>query len=57
MSGFAGLLLIGLTNSCLIRYRFVIIWAFVIAIIEILYWDVKNKNDEKIELKPAIEKP
>jgi hypothetical protein len=40
MSGFAGLLLIGMTNSCLVRYRFIIIWALIIATIEVLYYKV-----------------
>ena len=41
MSGFAGLLLIGLTNASLVIYRFIIIWALVIATIETLYWKVR----------------
>jgi len=37
MSGFGGLLIIALTNTCVARYRFIIIWSLIIAIIEIMY--------------------
>ena len=57
MSGFAGLLLIGLTNTCLVRYRFIIIWAFMIATVEKLYWEVryqKNKDLNSIQFDTNI---
>ena len=37
LSGFAGLIFIALTNSCLAFYRFNIIWALSFASIEIYY--------------------
>jgi hypothetical protein len=40
MSGYAGLLVIGLTNTCLVRYRFIVIWAFMLATIEMLHSEV-----------------
>ena len=40
LSGFAGLMLIALTNSCLVLYRFIIIWAILIASLEYYYRNI-----------------
>ena len=49
MAGVAGLLVVGLSNTCLLLYRFIIIWALAIATIELLYRqekrDVLNLNN------------
>lgn len=37
VAAFLGLALIGLTNSCLIQYRFIIFWAFAFALIDRMY--------------------
>ena len=42
LSGFGGLLVIALTNACIVRYRFIIIWALVFATIQVLYNRLKN---------------
>lgn len=44
MSAFAGLLVIGLTNTCLVRYRFIVIWAFILATIEILFRETERRR-------------
>ena len=36
-SGFIGLMFIGLTNTCLVHYRFIILWALAFAYIETMY--------------------
>ena len=42
LSGFGGLLVIALTNACIVRYRFIVIWALVFATIQVLYNRLKN---------------
>lgn len=44
LSGFGGVLLIALTNSCLVLYRFIIVWALVFATIEMLHLRTKNHD-------------
>jgi len=39
VAGFLGLALIGLTNSCLTQYRFIVIWVFAFALIDRMYND------------------
>lgn len=48
LAGFAGLMLIALTNSSLMLYRFVIIWAILFGSIEFLY-----KRLQRVELADA----
>ena len=43
LSSFVGLLLISLTNTCLILYRFNIIWAILIASVEIIARKIENE--------------
>ncbi|MBN1780886.1 O-antigen ligase family protein [bacterium] len=47
MSGLAGLLVIALTNACIIRYRFIVIWVLIIAMIEIMYRDMLSSKTER----------
>jgi O-antigen ligase len=42
LSGFAGLMLIALTNNSLMLYRFVIVWAVLFASLEFLYGKLKR---------------
>lgn len=42
LSGFGGLLVIALTNSCVAYYRYNIFWAMAYATIETLYWREKK---------------
>lgn len=35
-SGFIGLFFIAITNACLYRYRFIIVWAFALALIDVI---------------------
>ncbi len=39
-----GLMIVGLANSCLVQYRFIIIWALSMAIMETIYLKYKNEN-------------
>lgn len=41
--GFIGLLIIGLTNTCLTRYRFELIWAMLIGSVEIMARKIENR--------------
>jgi hypothetical protein len=45
LSGFSGLMLIALTNSSLMQYRFVLIWAILFASVEFLYG--RSKKEEQ----------
>jgi hypothetical protein len=45
LSGYCGLLFVALTNSCLVLYRYNIVWAIAIATVEILY--VRERKIEK----------
>ena len=42
LAGFAGLMVIALTNSCLAYYRYNIFWAMTFATVELLYWHEKK---------------
>jgi hypothetical protein len=46
LSGIGGLMVIALTNACLVRYRFIIIWAILLGVIEIFYRDLNLKKDD-----------
>jgi len=37
IAGVTGLLIVAMTNTCIVYYRFIILWALVIGIIEVLY--------------------
>jgi hypothetical protein len=47
LSGFAGLMLIALTNSSLMLYRFVLIWAILFGSLEFLYRNVKQQAERE----------
>jgi len=47
LSGFAGLMLIALTNTCLMLYRFTLIWAILFASLELLYCRSREKNQTR----------
>ena len=49
LSAIAGLCVIGLTNACLVRYRFIIFWALLLAIVELLYRQTKRGLTQNVE--------
>ncbi len=49
LSGFAGLMLIALTNSSLMLYRFIIIWAVLFGSLEFLYSRLRNGDKAILE--------
>jgi len=44
LAGWSGLLVVALTNTCLVLYRFAIVWALVFATLEMLYLKVQNEK-------------
>ncbi len=43
-----GLMIVALTNSCLVHYRFIMIWAVSMAMMEIIYRKYRNENTIKL---------
>ena len=48
MAGFTGLLVAGLTTACFFLYQFVIVWALMIATVEVVYVRVKEGEKQSI---------
>lgn len=46
LSGMGGLAIIALTNACLVRYRFVVVWSLAMATIEILYRKCQSGTED-----------
>lgn len=51
-AGFTGLMVVALTNSCIVLYRFNIIWAMIFATIEIFYRQTRELKIERVSNVP-----
>ena len=48
-----GLLIVALTNACLVNYRFIVLWAISMAIIELMYRKYANENNTHLFKKSS----